>query len=227
MPHILVIEDEVKLQALLKTNLEGEGFSVEVAGDGDPGLIAHARRRADLILLDLMLPSMDGFKVLEHLREKNDLVPVLMLTARGSELDRVKGLSLGADDYLVKPFSILELVARIRAILRRVRGAEPAKVITSGPFVFDFEGMVFTRDGAALELSTRERRILQVLVTYPGRTHSRSDLIRLAWEADGRPSPRTVDVHVANLRKKLGDADEHRLITTVEGHGYRWREQTA
>ncbi len=226
MAHLLVVEDEIELQQLLVTNLEFEGFSVEVAGDGIPALAAHDRRRADLILLDLMLPHLDGFKVIEALRKANDDVPVLMLTARGAEADRVKGLSLGADDYLVKPFSVLELVARIRAILRRTRAAEPPKVLASGPYRFDFAAMTATRDGRNLELTSREMRILEILVTYPGRTHSRSDLLRLAWEADARPSPRTVDVHVANLRKKLGDDDKHRHIATVGGEGYRWTDRT-
>lgn len=226
MAHLLVVEDEVELQQLLVTNLEFEGFSVEVAGDGGPALQAHALRRADLILLDLMLPYVDGFEVLYQLRTANDTVPVLMLTARGAEADRIKGLSLGADDYLVKPFSILELVARIRAILRRTQPHEPNRVVTSGPFHFDFAAMVATRDGRPLDLTSREIRILEILVTYPGRTHSRSDLLRLAWESDARPSPRTVDVHVANLRKKLGDDEKHRLIATVGGEGYRWTERT-
>jgi two-component system phosphate regulon response regulator PhoB len=220
-----VVEDEVELQQLLVTNLEFEGFSVEVAGDGAPALECHARRRADLILLDLMLPGMDGFRVLQELRRGNDEVPVLMLTARGAEADRVKGLSLGADDYLVKPFSVLELVARIRAILRRSRPPEAPRILSSGPYRFDFAAMTATREGRNLELTSREMRILEILVTYPGRTHSRTDLLRLAWEADARPSPRTVDVHVANLRKKLGDDDKHRHIATVGGEGYRWTDR--
>lgn len=225
MAHILVVEDEPDLQKLLVTNLEYEGFTVDAAGDGIPALERHARTRADLIVLDLMLPGFDGFKVLERLRESGDAVPVLMLTARGSEADRVKGLGLGADDYMGKPFSILELVARIRAILRRTRAAEPPRQVACGPFRFDFAAMTATKDGRNLELTAREMRILEILVTYPGRTHSRSDLLRLAWESDARPSPRTVDVHVANLRRKLGDETAHRLIATVGGEGYRWTER--
>lgn len=224
MAHILVVEDEDALQSLLATNLTCEGFSVEMASDGEPALAAHRRRKADLIILDLMLPRMDGFKVLASLRQGHDAVPVLMLTARGAEADRVRGLSLGADDYLVKPFSILELVARIRAILRRAKGVTPVTSVLCGPFCFDFAALTATRDNAPLDLTSREMRILEIMVTYPGRTHSRSDLLRLAWDVDARPSPRTVDVHVANLRKKLGDHDKHRFIATVGGEGYRWTE---
>jgi DNA-binding response OmpR family regulator len=125
----------------------------------------------------------------------------------------------------VKPFSILELVARIRAILRRSKVSEPARSVTCGPFLFDFAAITATRDSRPLDLTCREMRILEILVTYPGHTHSRSDLLRLAWEADARPSPRTVDVHVANLRRKLGDDEKHRLIATVGGEGYRWTER--
>jgi len=225
LAHILVVEDDPDLQQLLVTNLEYEGYTVALAGDGGPALEIHGQRRADLILLDLMLPGLDGFQVLRTLRGDGDAVPVLMLTARGAEADRVKGLSLGADDYLVKPFSILELLARIKAILRRSRPAAPSQQIACGPFRFDFGAMTALRDGQPLDLTSREMRLLEILVTYPGRTHSRTDLLRLAWEVDARPSPRTVDVHVANLRRKLGDEEKRRLIATVEGEGYRWTER--
>lgn len=222
MLHLLVVEDEPELQHLLVTNLQYEGYHVAAADDGGPALAAHREQKADLIVLDLMLPHMDGFEVLERLRGAGDAVPVLMLTARGSELDRVKGLSLGADDYLVKPFSVLELLARIKAILRRTRHQEPQKLIRSGPFIFDLPAMKATRDGQPLDLTAREFRLVEILVTHPGCTHSRSDLLRLAWEEDARPTPRTVDVHVANLRRKLGDEEKRELITTVGGEGYRW-----
>lgn len=220
MPHILVVEDEPSLQHLLVTNLGYEGYSVEAAGDGIPALKQHRARRADLIVLDLMLPEMDGFEVLSALRQAQDAVPVLMLTARGSEEDRVQGLSLGADDYLVKPFSLLEFIARVKAILRRTQPQEPPPVLQSGPFRFDLRSLQAYRNGLRLDLTPREFRLLETLITHPGRTHSRVELLRQAWDPDGRPTPRTVDVHVANLRKKLGD--EKDLISTVGGEGYRW-----
>lgn len=222
MTHILVVEDEPSLRRLLADNLGYEGFSVEAVDDGVPALEAHTHRRADLIVLDLMLPRMDGFEVLQTLRRAKDPVPVLMLTARGSEADRIKGLSQGADDYLVKPFSILELLARIKAILRRTKPEEQPSILYSGAFRFDLLAMEASRDGYPLDLTRREFRLLEILITHAGRTHSRNELLNQAWEADARPTPRTVDVHIANLRKKLGDEERRTLIATVGGEGYRW-----
>lgn len=222
--HILVVEDEPSLCQLLVNNLSFEGYSVEAAGDGVPALAAHAAHRADLIVLDLMLPQMDGFEVLRTLRERKDEVPVLMLTARGEETDRVQGLSLGADDYLVKPFSVLELMARVKAILRRTRPVD-RPLLRSGPFRFDLPRLEARRDGRLLELTPREFRLLEILITHPGRTHSRKELLQLAWEQDARPSARTVDVHIANLRRKLGEELGSPWITTVGGEGYRWITQ--
>jgi two-component system phosphate regulon response regulator PhoB len=220
--HILVVEDEPSLCQLLVNNLTFEGYSVEAAGDGVPALAAHAARRADLIVLDLMLPQMDGFQVLRTLRERKDEVPILMLTARGEETDRVQGLSLGADDYLVKPFSVLELSARVKAILRRTRPLDRPALLRSGPFRFDLPRLEARREGRLLELTPREFRLLEILITHAGRTHSRKELLQLAWESDARPSARTVDVHIANLRRKLGEELGSPWITTVGGEGYRW-----
>jgi two-component system phosphate regulon response regulator PhoB len=220
--HILVVEDEPSLCQLLVNNLSFEGYSVEAAGDGVPALAAHAAHRADLIVLDLMLPQMDGFEVLRTLRDHKDEVPVLMLTARGEEIDRVQGLSLGADDYLVKPFSVLELMARVKAILRRTRPVDRPPLLRSGPFRFDLPRLETRRDGRMLDLTPREFRLLEILITHAGRTHSRKELLQLAWERDARPSARTVDVHIANLRRKLGEDQGSAWITTVGGEGYRW-----
>ena len=222
MTHILVVEDEPSLCQLLVNNLSCEGYTVESAGDGRPAITAHAERRADLILLDLMLPQMDGFEVIKALRSHQDEVPILMLTARGEEADRVQGLSLGADDYLVKPFSVLELLARVKAILRRSRPAEHPPVLHSGPFRFNLPRLEATRDGQVLDLTPREFRLLEILITHPGRTHSRKELLQLAWEADARPSARTVDVHIANLRRKLQEDPSKPWVATVGGEGYRW-----
>lgn len=222
MIHILVVEDEPSLCQLLVNNLGFEGYSVEAVGDGVPALAAHGAHRADLIVLDLMLPQLDGFEVLQTLRERKDEVPVLLLTARGEEADRVKGLSLGADDYLVKPFSVLELMARVKAILRRTRPVDRPPLMRSGPFRFDLPRMEARRDGRPLELTPREFRLLEILISHAGRTHSRKELLQLAWEPDARPSARTVDVHIANLRKKLGEEEGSPWITTVGGEGYRW-----
>lgn len=222
MTHILVVEDEPNLRQLLVDNLGFEGFTVEAVDDGVPALAAQRAHRADLIVLDLMLPQMDGFQVLQELRNARDPVPVLMLTARGSEADRVKGLSLGADNYMVKPFSVLEFIARIKAILRRSSPVEQPTALRSGPFRFNLAAMSAEREGHSLDLTPREFRLLEILISHPGRTHSRQELVQQAWEADARPGPRTVDVHVANLRRKLGDEDKRGLIATVGGEGYRW-----
>lgn len=222
MTRILVVEDEPNLRQLLVENLVYEGYQVEAVADGMPALAAHESRRCDLIVLDLMLPTMDGFQVLMTLRERRDAVPVLMLTARGAELDRVQGLSLGADDYLVKPFSILELVARIKAILRRTRPMERPLVLRSGPFRFDLPQLLAWKADKPLDLTPREFRLLEILVHHPGRTLSRQELLLQAWESDARPTARTVDVHVAKLRKKLGEDAGHTWIATVGGEGYRW-----
>ncbi|HEY3401576.1 MAG TPA: response regulator transcription factor [Geothrix sp.] len=222
MIHILVVEDEPSLCQLLVNNLGFEGYSVEAVGDGVPALAAHTARPADLIVLDLMLPQLDGFEVLRTLRHRKDEVPVLLLTARGEEADRLMGLSLGADDYLVKPFSVLELIARVKAILRRTRPVDRPLLLRSGPFRFDLPRLEARRDGRPLELTPREFRLLEILITHAGRTHSRRELLQLAWEPDARPSARTVDVHIANLRRKLGEELGSPWITTVGGEGYRW-----
>lgn len=225
-PRILVVEDEPSLRGMLMENLEAEGFEAEGADDGTPAILQHQARPADLIVLDLMLPRMDGFQVLRYLREGGDEVPVLMLTARAEEQDRLQGLGYGADDYLTKPFSILELIARIRTILRRVRPA-PARCpyLRTGPFRLDMTKRSLRRGHNEIQLSHREFRLLEVLLAKPGKIHSRQELVNLAWEPDGRPGTRTVDVHIAGLRKKLGDDEKRPFIATIEGVGYAWMRE--
>jgi DNA-binding response OmpR family regulator len=222
LEHLLVVAGEVDLLRHLVACLQEEGYSVEPAGDGMAALFAQVRRRADLIILERKLPALDGFKVLARLRGLGDPVPVLLLTRAGVEAERLKGLELGADDCLAQPFSIPELCARVKVILRRARGPRSGGVLTTGPFRFDFAAMTATRDGVELGLTSRELSLLAVLATSPGRTITRAELLDKAWAQDARPTPRTVDVHVAKLRKKLGDCPEHPFLATVLGEGYRW-----
>lgn len=222
-PRILVIEDEPEISEMLALNLEAAGFEVEAARDGAAGLAAQERRPADLVVLDLMLPKVGGFEVLHILRRRQDAVPVLILTARTGDADRIKGLSQGADDYLGKPFSVLELIERVRAILRRTHGAEAQpRVLRSGPFRINLIKLNVLRGRVDLGLTLREFRLLEVLVTNPGRVNSRQELLNMAWDPDGRPMPKTVDVHIGSLRRKLGDSDHTPFIQTLDREGYRW-----
>ena len=221
--RILVIEDETDIADMVMVNLQAEGYEVTTAASGTQGLDRQQEQVADLIVLDLMLPDINGFEVLRTLRRRQDNVPVLVLTARTTKEDRILGLSYGADDYLGKPFSMLELIARIQAILRRSdpKAASP-RILRSGPFRINFVTLSATRSKVDLNLSLREFRILEVLVTHPGRVHSRRELINMAWEPEARPSIRAVDVHIARLRKKLGDTTSVPVIQTLEREGYRW-----
>jgi len=221
--RILVIEDEPEIAEMLTLNLEAAGFQVEAAADGAAGLAIQERQPADLIVLDLMLPKVGGFEVLHVLRRRRDAVPILILTARTGDADRIQGLSQGADDYLGKPFSILELIARIRAILRRTRNQEALpRVLRSGPFRINFLQLDVHRGRTNLNLTLREFRLLEVLVSNPGRVNSRQELLNMAWDPDGKPMPKTVDVHIGTLRKKLGDTDRSPFIQTLDREGYRW-----
>lgn len=227
MARILVIEDEADLRDMLRANLTREGFEVEVHADGQPGLDAHAQKPADLLVLDLMLPGLDGFQVLRALRSRRDPLPVLMLTARGEEDARLNGFALGADDYLVKPFSVLELIGRVRAILRRSRPAIshlPTSLV-SGPFRMDLARMALYRGPQRLELGARGLRVLEVLWRRPQKTLARMEILTSAWEPDARPGVRTVDVHIGVIRRELGEGEG--FIATVDGIGYQWTRPVA
>lgn len=221
--RLLLVEDDVGLAHGIQQNLASEGFEILVAGHGEGALALLEVERADLIVLDLMLPGMNGFEVLQTLRGRGNATPVLILSARSEATDRLSGLSFGADDYLTKPFSMLELTARIRAILRRAQPQSlPARILKSGPFLINTLLMTVHRGRTSLDVSTREFRLLQVLITHAGRIHSRRELINMAWEKDARPTPRAVDAHIAALRRKLGDSERTPCIQTVEREGYRW-----
>lgn len=220
---ILVIEDEPNIAEMLEVNLQCEGYDVVTAPGGALGLARHEEDPADLIVLDLMLPDMDGIEVLRLLRRKQDQVPVLVLTARSGKEDMVLGLSHGADDYLGKPFSILELLARITAILRRsAPQASTPHVLQAGPLRINFMTLSVQRGKVDLDLSLREFRVLEVLVKNPGRVHSRREILNMAWDRQARPNIRTVDVHISKLRKKIGETEAFPMIQTLEREGYRW-----
>jgi len=223
MLRILIVEDDRELRGLLQTALRHAGYRVECAEDGIKGLEAHRASPADLIVLDLMLPNLDGFGVLKELRPRDE-VPVIMLTAMGQERSRILGFEHGADDYLVKPFSTLELLARIRVIFKRTqRFKEPQNLVT-GPFHIDLTRRLVVRNGGQVAITSSEFNVLEVLLQHPGHPITRKEILRLAWSAASRPSPRTVDVHLTNLRKKLILPGDPNWILTTGTLGYCWSE---
>ncbi len=222
--RILVVDDEIPILDLVRGYLERDGFEVDTAADGPAGLDAVRRGNPDVVVLDVMLPGMDGIEVCRQLRTFSDAY-VLMLTARGEEIDRIVGLTVGADDYLVKPFSPRELVARVKALLRRPRGGPSA--VPAMPAGLDIdEGRRAVRvDGIAVELTALEFDLLAVLARDPGVVIRRQALLDRVWGPEFVADDHLVDVHVANLRRKLGDdAAEPRFIETLRGVGYRLRE---
>ncbi len=226
MKKVLIVEDERDLAELLAYNLEKEGYQVLVTGTGLEGLETARRESPDLILLDLMLPGMMGTEVCSSLRhsDKTRGIPVLMLTARGDEIDRVVGFEMGADDYIVKPFSMRELMLRIRAILRR-SGQEPVhaeRQITMGTITIDCGSHRVTVEGVEIELTSTEYKLLLYLAEHNGRVMKRELLLQDVWGYNFVGDTRTVDTHVTRLRNKLGDAGE--MIKTVRGFGYKLEE---
>ena len=222
-PYILVIEDEDALSTLLQYNLEKEGYRVVVAPDGEEGLLWVEEQSPDLVVLDWMLPKVSGIEVCRRLRSRHETrnLPIILLTARGEESDRVRGLDTGADDYLTKPFSMTELVARIRAVLRRIRPGLAEDRISHGDIVIDRVAHRVRRAGKEVHLGPTEFRLLDYLMQHPGRVFSREQLLDAVWGADVYVEARTVDVHVGRLRKALmaepGAADP---IRTVRSAGY-------
>jgi DNA-binding response OmpR family regulator len=222
---ILAIDDEKDLLELVRYNLDKEGFDVIVTTDGPSGLEVARAHHPDLIILDLMMPGMDGLEVCKRLRAdaRTARIPLVMLTARATEADRVVGLELGADDYIVKPFSPRELVARVKAVLRRTRLQEqPPEVIRAGSLVIDVDRHEVACQGRPVQLTATEFRILQTLAARPGRVFSRDEIIDAALGSDNNVFDRTIDVHITAIRRKLGPGAEH--IETVRGFGYKFRD---
>jgi DNA-binding response OmpR family regulator len=218
---VLVVEDDKEIVKLLKYNLEKEGYRVTVAADGEAGLAALRKEKPALLLLDAMLPKLDGFELLK-LARRESAAPVLMLTARREEVDRVLGLELGADDYVVKPFGVRELMARVKALLRRAGpAAAPSTVLRAGGIELDTERWEARVKGKAVELTTKEFEFLKLLLEAGGKVMTRDAILEKVWGYDQslEIDTRTVDQHVARLREKLGS--ESGLVATVKNVGYR------
>ena len=225
--RILVIDDDVRLHELLATYLDQNGFAVTVASDGPRGLAALEAGTFDAVLLDVMMPGMDGIEVCKRVRARSN-IPIVMLTAKGDETDRVVGLELGADDYVAKPFSPRELLARLRAVLRRARPDVAGERLNAGNIGIDVPGRVVTVAGKPIELTGIEFDVLVALVRRAGRVIARDALLAEAGRTDVTVGERTVDVHVSHLRQKLGDDPRSpRIIKTVRGVGYVFAKDAA
>jgi two-component system alkaline phosphatase synthesis response regulator PhoP len=221
-PRVLIIEDDAAIAAGLRLNLRHEGFAVTVEGDGEQGLKRALDDAPDLVILDVMLPSMNGYEILRELRRRGSTAGIIMLTAKGLEEDKVLGLDLGADDYVQKPFGLSELIARVNAVLRRRTAQQPTH-IRFDDVVIDKSARTVSRAGDAVALSPREAALLLFFVEHPGRAHSRDQLLEGAWGLDYDGTERTVDNFVVSLRKKLEkNPDEPVHFITVRGLGYRF-----
>jgi two-component system alkaline phosphatase synthesis response regulator PhoP len=223
MARILIVEDEPDMAKGLRFNLEARGFDVDVAGDGDAGLRAATSGSPDLVVLDVMMPKRDGYEVCRTLRKSQPQLPILMLTAKGQEDDLVLGLKVGADDYVRKPFSVVELVARIESLLRRAApGGRPDRV-SFGSVVIDFVRHEATREGAPLEMTPKEFEMLRYFAAHRGEVVTRDALLDTVWGYSSTPTTRTVDTHIVKLRQKIEERPaEPRHLVTVHGLGYKF-----
>jgi two-component system, OmpR family, phosphate regulon response regulator PhoB len=224
---ILIVEDESSIHQLLEYNLRADGFRTRVVETGEEVYSAITDETPDLVLLDWMLPGLSGIEVcrLIRARPETQALPIIMLTARGEETERVRGLATGADDYIVKPFSVPEVMARIRTILRRVKPESVAEVLSQGDIILDRAKKRVTRGSRDVSLSPTEFRLLEYLMQQPGRVYSRAQLLDRVWGNDSEVDERTVDVHVGRLRKNLSRGKDHDPIRTVRTSGYAFDER--
>ncbi len=221
-PVVLVVEDETSLMTMLRYNLEKEGYRVTEAADGEEAITVANETPPDAVILDWMLPRMSGVEVCRQLRRKTETrnTPIIMLTARTEEADKVRGLNVGADDYMTKPFSMVELLARIRALLRRSKPSQAKGQLTFADIVMDLDAHRVSRGGKYVHLGPTEFRLLQFLMERPGTVFSREELLNGVWGPDIYVEPRTVDVHIRRLRKALNGIEGADVIRTVRAAGY-------
>ena len=224
MKKILIVEDEKDMVTGLKFNLEARDYTVIIAYDGDTGYQKALKEQPDLVILDLMLPKRNGYEVCKLLKEEVPDLPIIMLTAKSQEAEIVTGLELGADDYITKPFSVLELLARIKAVFRRVKSvSEIPEVHRFGNLEINFKKYYASKKGKSLKLSPREYELLRCFITRQGEIISRDELLNQIWGYDSFPNTRTVDAHIAKLRRKIEDnPEEPKLIITIHGIGYKF-----
>lgn len=224
MRKVLIVEDDQAMAVALRDGFTYEGYAVHVARDGAAGLRMAEERSHDLVILDVMLPRMSGLDVCRQLRSSGNDTPIIMLTARGQEIDKVLGLKTGADDYVTKPFSFLELMARVEAVLRRTsKSPEPVEQVSFGDVEMNFKTFEASKGGRALELSPREFKMMKYFVEHRGEVVTRDQLLDHVWGYEGLPLTRTVDMHIAKLRQKIEDtpSDPHHVIT-VHRVGYKF-----
>lgn len=224
---VLLVEDEASIRKFVKINLERNGYTVYEAESGEEGLKILSSNDIDIVILDVMLPGIDGFEVLRRIREKDNKVIVIMLTAKGQDMDKIMGLEIGADDYMVKPFNPLELVARIRTILRRTNAnEEDVEVLTSHDIKIDLTAMKVFKSGVEISLTPKELEIIVFFIKNEGRVLSRNEILDYVWGKNYFGEIKTVDVHVRRLREKIDDDSTNpKYIETVWGYGYRWRRE--
>lgn len=228
-PSILIVEDDAAICALIRYNLEREGYRIRETGDGDQALVMLDEETPDLVILDWMLPNISGLEICRNMRRAREMrtVPVIMLTARTEETDRIRGLESGADDYVGKPFSPQELVARVKAVLRRTKPSTAADRLTYGDIEMDMETYRVRRNGRMIKLGPTEYRLLRHFLENPRRVFSREQLLDSVWGADVCVEPRTVDVHIRRLRKALNGPADADVIRTVRSAGYALEREPA
>ena len=224
MPKVLIVEDDAAMATALRDGFTYEGYEVVLVSDGEAGLKAAREGAPDIVVLDVMMPKLSGLDVCKRLRSEGSSVPIIMLTARGQEIDKVLGLKLGADDYVTKPFGFMELMARVEALLRRTAGgARHAEVYGFGYVIVDFKKAELKKNGTIVEVTARELKLLEYFIAHRGEVVPRERLLDQVWDYDSAPLTRTVDMHVAKLRKKIEDNPaDPRFIVTVHRMGYKF-----